>query len=67
MKMARSKNAPLLTFPHCTPGEIAAIKLALKHKDDLSLGSLKESVALQEGLSVGVVWGVIYQTAKSWA
>lgn len=47
-----------------TPEEIAAIKLALKYKDDLSLlGSLKESVDLEEGLSVGAVW-TVYQVAK---
>ena len=58
------KKRTVANISHCTPGEIAAIKLALKHKDDLSsLGSLKESVALQEGLSVGAVWA-IYQTAK---
>ncbi|NOG82233.1 MAG: IS1634 family transposase [Candidatus Scalindua sp. AMX11] len=58
------KKRTIANISHCTPGEIAAIKLALKHKDDLSeLGSLKESVALQEGLSVGAVWAV-YQTAK---
>lgn len=58
------KKRTIANISHCTPGEIAAIKLALKHKDDLSvLGSLKESIALQEGLSVGAVWA-IYQTAK---
>lgn len=58
------KKRTVANISHCTPGEIAAIKLALRHKDDLSsLGSLKESVTLQEGLSVGAVWA-IYQTAK---
>lgn len=58
------KKRTVANISHCTLGEIAAIKLALKHKDDLSsLGSLKDSVTLQEGLSVGAVWA-IYQTAK---
>jgi hypothetical protein len=36
----------------------------LKHKEDLTaLGSLKESVELEEGLSVGAVWAV-YQVGK---
>jgi hypothetical protein len=49
---------------HCTPGEIAAIKLAFKYKEDLTaLGSLRESVELEEGLSVGAVWAV-YQVGK---
>jgi len=55
-----------LYTPACrqTGGEIAAIKLALKYKDDLTvLGSLKESVKLQEGLSVGAVW-TVYQVAR---
>ncbi|KAA3605740.1 MAG: hypothetical protein D8M57_18460 [Candidatus Scalindua sp. AMX11] len=58
------KKRTVANIYHRTPGGIAAIKLALKHKDDLSeLGSLKESVALQEGLSVGAVRAV-QQTAK---
>ncbi|MEW6103636.1 MAG: hypothetical protein AB1630_07490, partial [bacterium] len=40
------------------------IRLALKHKDDLSvLGSISKSVELYEGLSVGAVW-TVYQAAK---
>lgn len=47
-----------------SPEEIAALRLALKYKGDLSaLGSLKESVNLEEGLSVGAVW-TVYQVAK---
>jgi len=42
-----------------------SIKLALKHKDDLSeLCSLRESVRLQKGLSVGAIWAV-YQISKT--
>jgi len=58
------KKRTIANLSHCKPGEIAAIKLALKHKDNLSeLGSLKEAVRLQEGLSVGAVW-TVYQIAK---
>ena len=58
------KKRTIANLSHCTAGEIAAIKLALRHKEDLSvLGSLKESVELQEGLSVGAVWAV-YQVGK---
>ena len=47
----------------CKPEEIAAIKLALSHKDNLAeLGSL-ESVELVEGRAVGAAWAV-YQCAK---
>jgi hypothetical protein len=58
------KKRTIANLSHCTSGEIAAIKLALRHKEDLTvLGSLKESVELQEGLSVGAVW-VVYQVGK---
>ena len=58
------KKRTIANLSNCKPGEIAAIKLALKHKDNLSeLGSLKESVTLQEGLSVGAIW-TVYQIAK---
>lgn len=59
------KKRTIANLSKCTPGEIVAIKLALKHKDDLTeVGSLKESVELQEGLSIGAIWSV-YQVAKS--
>ncbi|MCP5002775.1 MAG: transposase [Planctomycetes bacterium] len=58
------KKRTIANLSHCSEGEIAAVKLALQHKDDLTaLGSLKESVELQEGLSVGAVW-TVYQVAK---
>lgn len=58
------KNRTIANLSHCKPEEIAAIRLALKYKDNLSeLGSLKESVELQEGLSIGAVW-TVYQIAK---
>ena len=58
------KNRTIANLSRCKPGEIAAIKLALKYKDRLSeLGSLKESVSLQEGPSIGAVW-TVYQIAK---
>jgi transposase len=58
------RKRTIANLSNCKPEEIAAIKLALKHKDDLTiLGSLKESVDLQESFSVGAVWAV-YQVAK---
>ena len=57
------KKRTIANLSGCKPEEITAIKLALKHKDDLAeLGSL-QSVELQEGLSVGAVW-TVYQMAK---
>jgi transposase len=57
----RKRNIANLT--HCDPREIAAIELALKHKDNLAvLGSL-DSIQLSQGLSVGAVW-TIFETAR---
>jgi hypothetical protein len=58
------KKRTIANLSRCTAGEIAAIKLALSHKEDLTvLGSFKESVQLREGLSVGAVW-VVWQVGK---
>jgi len=58
------KKRTVANLSHCTPVEIAAIKMALHHKSDLAqLGSLEQSVELQEGLSVGAVFAV-HQIAK---
>lgn len=61
---SKVKKRTVANLSHCTPQEIAAIKIALQHKSDLSqLGSLEQSVDLQEGLSMGAVWAV-HQIAK---
>jgi len=58
------KKRTIANLCHCTAEEIAAIKLTLRHKEDLTvLGSLKESIELQEGFSVGAVW-TVYQVGK---
>jgi len=58
------KNRTIASLTRCSPQEIAAIEFALEHKDNLTvLASLKDSVELQEGLSVGAVW-TVYQIAK---
>jgi transposase len=58
------KNRTIASLTKCDPQEIAAIELALEHKDDLTvLASLKDTVELQEGPSVGAVW-TVYQIAK---
>jgi len=52
------KHATLGNISSCSDQEIAAIKLALKHKHDLqNLGSVK-SVDIQQGPSVGAVCAV---------
>ena len=58
------KNRTIANLTHCTDAEKTAIKLALKYKDDLTvLGSLKNSVELEQGKSVGAVW-LIYEVAR---
>lgn len=58
------KKRTVANLSHCSPQEIAAIKLALKYKDDLTvLGSINDSIELKEGLSIGAVW-TIYQLTK---
>lgn len=58
------KNRTLANLSKCKPQDIVAIKLALEHKDDLTvLTSIGDSVQLQEGPSIGAVW-TIYQIAK---
>ena len=47
----------------CTPEEIAAIELALKHKGDLGALTSIENVKLKEGLSVGAAW-TVYEMAR---
>jgi len=61
------KKRTVGNLSNCSVGEIAAIKLALKYKDNLTalatLASLSDSIQLQEGLSIGAVFAV-YQVAK---
>lgn len=57
------KNRTLANLSHCTPQEVAAIRLALHHKDDLAVLGTLQSAPLQEGRSVGAVW-VIYEMAR---
>jgi len=58
------KNRTIANLSHCKAEEVAALRLALAHKGDLAeLGSIQESVRLQEGLSVGAVW-TVYSVAK---
>lgn len=50
----RKRNIANLT--HCDPQEVAALELALQHKDNLAvLGSL-DQIHLRQGPAVGAVW-----------
>jgi len=58
------KNWTIANLSHCTPQEVAAIRLALQHKDDLAvLGPLKDATEIAEGRSVGAVW-TMYEVAR---
>jgi hypothetical protein len=58
------KKRTIANLSNCTPDEIAAITLALKHKDDLSqLINIRDDIELHEGLSIGALW-VVYQVAR---
>src|SRR5215510_9420013 len=49
---------------HCSEAEIAAIRLALRHKGELEhLGTLQDAGTLQQGLSFGAVW-TVYHVAR---
>jgi len=58
------KHETVANFSDFSDGEIEAIELALKHKDDLShLVSVKETVSLRQGLSVGAMW-LVFDMAR---
>src|SRR5499425_54642 len=49
---------------HCSEVEIAALRLALRHKEDLEhLGTIQDALTLQQGLSFGAVW-TVYHVAR---
>src|SRR5262245_60927962 len=49
---------------HCSAAEIEALRLALRHKEDLEhLGTIQDAVTLKQGLSFGAVW-TVYQVAR---
>ena len=63
-KDGKVKHRTIANLSQCSPEEIEAMKLALKHKNDLgALCSLADDVTLQQGLSVGAVW-LAYDMAK---
>src|SRR6516162_8209953 len=51
---------------HCSEAEIAALRLALRHKENLEhLGTIQDAITLQQGLSFGAVW-TVYHVARRW-
>ena len=58
------KHRTIANLSKCKPQEIEAIRLALRHKADLTqLGSVGKDVQLEQGLSIGAVW-TVYQVAR---
>ena len=58
------KHRTIANLNQCSPKEIEAIRLALRHKEDLTaLGSLPHSLEVRQGPSVGAVW-VVYDVAR---
>lgn len=59
----RVRHRTIANLSHCSPAEIEAIRLALKHKSELNaLGVISQQVNLVQGVSFGAVW-VVYQIA----
>lgn len=57
------KHRTLANLSSCAQEEIEAIRLALRHKHDLThLGAAHDTIALKQGLSVGALW-VVYNIA----
>jgi len=55
----RVKNRTIANLSRCRPEEIEAIRLALKHKDDLSgLEQVQPGLEVREGPSLGALWTV---------
>lgn len=57
------KNHTLANLTHCNPKEVAAMRLALEYKDDLSIIKSVKDIELNEGMSVGAVW-TVYDVAR---
>lgn len=60
------KKRTLANLSSCSPHELEALQLALRHKQDLTrLGALEESVVVQQGASIGAVW-LVSTLARRW-
>ena len=58
------KHRTIANLSRCSPEEIQAIRLALRHKQELAaLGAIKDSVQLHQGPCIGAVW-LVYQVAR---
>ena len=58
------KHRTIANLSKCKPPEIEAIRLALRHKADLTqLAGVRQDVQLEQGLSIGAVW-TVHQVAR---
>jgi len=58
------KHRTIANLGRCSPQEIEAIRLALRHKEDLrKLTTEKEPVSFRQGLSIGAIY-VVHEMAK---
>ena len=54
----------LANVSHCSAAEIEAMRLALRHKEDLeNLGTIQDAITLKQGMSFGAVW-TVYHVAR---
>src|SRR5262250_729050 len=54
----------LANVSQCSAAEIEAMRLALRHKDNLEhLGTLQDAITLKQGVSFGAVW-TVYHIAR---
>ena len=58
------KHRTVANLSHCKPEEIEALRLALRHKKDLSaLVNLRDDLRVRQGPSVGGVW-TVFEVAR---
>ncbi len=57
------KNRTIANLTHSNPNEVVAMRLALAHKDDLSVLKSVDEVELEQGKSIGAAW-LVYQVAR---
>ena len=62
-KDGKINTRTIANLTHCNPIEVAAIRLALQHKDDMTVLKSLNEVELEQGLSVGAAW-LVYLVAK---
>ena len=57
-------HRPIANVGHCSEAEIAAMRLALRHKGELAhLGTIQDEITLKQGMSFGAVW-TVYHIAR---